>query len=119
MEEWKKFVIEIGFGIDQHGQDPTNAAVKAIKDAISRAYLVGILEFGFSKIKIEALIGVPYSEKVNVDELKEVFPLKTEIDVKIINGGLLYGGGVLMKEFQDKTQEIIIANALIIVYVAK
>jgi len=119
MEEWKKFVIEIGFGIDQHGQDPTNAAVKAIKDAISRAYLAGILEIGFPKIRVEALIGVPYGEKVNIDELKEVFPLKTEIEVRVVKGGLLYSGGVLMKEFQDETPEIIIANAVVIVYVAK
>jgi len=49
LSEWKKFVIEFGFGIDQHGQDPTHAAIKAIKDAISRCYLIGISELGSKK----------------------------------------------------------------------
>ena len=31
-------------GIDQHGQDPTNAARKAVEDAISRSCLCGLVE---------------------------------------------------------------------------
>ncbi len=40
----KKFIVEMGMGIDQHGQDPTNAARKAVKDAISRSCLCGLVE---------------------------------------------------------------------------
>jgi len=31
----KRFVIEMGMGIDQHGQDPTVAAARAVRDAIA------------------------------------------------------------------------------------
>ncbi len=40
----KEFIVEMGMGIDQHGQDPTSAAPKAVKDAISRSCLCGLVE---------------------------------------------------------------------------
>lgn len=118
MKNWKKYVIEFGFGIDQHGQDYTNAAIKAVKDAISRCYLVGIFELGYSKIKIDAIIGIPEKEKVNKKKIEQAFPLKEEISIKLVNGGLIVKEGIIMKDLGDKTPEIIIANAAIIVYVA-
>ena len=30
----KKFIVEIGMGIGQHGQDPTNAAPRAVRVAL-------------------------------------------------------------------------------------
>ncbi|OYT33191.1 hypothetical protein B6U96_17020, partial [Archaeoglobales archaeon ex4484_92] len=68
MSEWGRYVIEIGMGVDQHGQDPTKAAIKAIKDAITRICTVGLLELfelEFEKdVKAEVIIGVPYPQKV-------------------------------------------------------
>ena len=40
----KKFIIQLGMGVDQHGQDVTKAAQKAIKNAISNNCLVGLTE---------------------------------------------------------------------------
>ena len=37
--------VNIGYGTDLHGQDPTAAAVAAVQDAASRASLPGILNF--------------------------------------------------------------------------
>jgi uncharacterized protein (TIGR02058 family) len=38
----KRFIIEMGMGIDQHGQDPTVAASRAVRNAISNNALLGI-----------------------------------------------------------------------------
>ena len=120
MGEWNRYVIEIGMGIDHHGQNSTKAAVRAIKDAISRVYLIGLLELfklNFeSDIKTEVLIGVPYSKSVNKKELKEAIPLNCKKVINIVDGGLK-GRGTILKEFKDKTDEIIIAIALITIYV--
>ncbi|MCH7908423.1 MAG: Lin0512 family protein [Candidatus Hydrogenedentes bacterium] len=40
----KRFVIEMGTGVDQHGQNMTEAATRAVKDAVSRVCLIGLLE---------------------------------------------------------------------------
>ena len=38
-EERKRFIVEIGTGIDIHGEDATKAACRAVKDAVSRSCL--------------------------------------------------------------------------------
>jgi uncharacterized protein (TIGR02058 family) len=37
----KRFIIEVGMGADQHGQDNTRAAEKAVQDAIQAAVSAG------------------------------------------------------------------------------
>jgi len=114
LSEWKKFVIEFGFGIDQHGQDPTNAAIKAVKDAISRCYLTGISEFGMKEIKIETLIGVPHANQVDIEAVKKAFPLNCEKDIKVVEGGLI-AEGFKFEELGDTSNEIILALTSIMV----
>lgn len=116
MNEWKRFVVEMGLGIDQHGQNPTTAAIKAIKDAISRCCLTGITELGIEKIRIEALIGVPFHERADVKEIENSLPLECDKKIELVDGGLK-GKGVRMETFGDKTDEIIAAVAFITVCV--
>lgn len=119
--EWKRYVIEMGMGIDQHGQDPTKAAIKAVKDAISRVCTVGLVElfdFNPKNIRIESIIGVPYPEYVEIEKVKAAIPLECTKDVNIIEGGLK-GPGIALKEFGDKTDEILIAVAFITIYVRR
>ncbi|MBO8174974.1 MAG: Lin0512 family protein [Thermococcus sp.] len=120
MSEWKRYVIEIGMGIDQHGQDSTKAAIKAVKDAISRVCTVGLLELfelDFERdVKVEAIIGVPYPENVDVKEVRKAIPLKCEKIINVVNGGLK-GPGIALEEFGDKTNEMLIAVAFITIYV--
>ncbi len=116
MSCWKRFVIEMGMGVDQHGQDPTSACIKALKDAISRVYLIGILDLSFKSTKIQAKFAVPHSSQVDIDRLKKAFPLKEDVSVEVVEGGLAFEGAV-MKEFGDRNAEVLIANAAISVYV--
>jgi len=122
MAEWKRYVIEIGMGVDQHGQDPTKAAVKAVKDAITRVCTVGLLELfdlDFERdVRAEILIGVPYPEGVSADEVKKAVPIPCEKVVTVVEGGLK-GPGIAIKEFGDKTNEMLMAVAFITLYVRR
>lgn len=122
MDEWKRYVIEIGMGVDQHGQDPTKAAVKAVKDAITRVCTVGLLELfdlDFERdVRAEILVGVPYPEIMNVDEVKKAIPIPCEKVVKVVEGGLK-GPGIALREFGDKTNEMLIAVAFITLHVRR
>ena len=122
MSKWGRYVIEIGIGVDQHGQDSTKAAVKAVKDAITRVCTVGLLELfdlDFKRdVRAEVIIGVPYPQEVDVEEVKNAVPLTCEKSVKVVEGGLK-GPGIALKEFGDKTNEILIAVAFITLYVRR
>jgi len=122
MGEWKRYIIEIGMGIDQHGQNPTKAAVKAVKDAITRVCTVGLLELFEldleEDVKAEIIIGVPYPENVNVDEVKNAIPIPCEKVVRTVEGGLK-GPGIALEEFGDKTNEMIVAIAFITLYIRR
>ncbi len=122
LSEWKRYVIEIGMGIDQHGQDSTKAAIKAVKDAISRICTVGLLELfelDFERdVKVEAIIGIPYPENVDVEEVRKAIPLRCEKVINVVNGGLK-GPGIALEEFGDKTNEMLIAIAFITIYVRR
>jgi len=122
LSEWGRYVIEIGMGVDQHGQDPTKAAIKAVKDAITRICTVGLLELfelEFEKdVKAEVIIGVPYPQKVDVEKVKEAIPLLCKKVINVVEGGLK-GSGIALKEFGDKTNEMLIAIAFITLYVRR
>ncbi|WP_461865414.1 Lin0512 family protein [Thermococcus sp.] len=122
MGEWKRYIIEIGMGIDQHGQNSTKAAVKAVKDAITRVCTVGLLELFEldleEDVKAEIIIGVPYPENVNVDEVKNAIPIPCEKVVRTVEGGLK-GPGIALEEFGDKTNEMIVAIAFITLYIRR
>jgi len=40
----KGFIVEIGMGIDLHREDATQAACRAVKDAISKSCLCRLVE---------------------------------------------------------------------------
>ncbi len=75
----KRFVIEIGQGVDMHGGDQNNAVLKATEDAIHHCCMAGISEIfditdRKTQAKIRADIYAPHPEDVDpqlvVDKLK-------------------------------------------------
>ena len=38
----RTFIVELGSGVDLHGQDPTKAAVRAVRDAFAHVSLPGL-----------------------------------------------------------------------------
>jgi uncharacterized protein (TIGR02058 family) len=54
--------IELGMGVDLQGQDPTKAAICAIRNAIGRNYLPGVrrmLESSGGRMLVHVRLGVP------------------------------------------------------------
>jgi uncharacterized protein (TIGR02058 family) len=40
--DYRRYLVEVGTGIDLHGGDATKAAPRAVKDAISHSSMVGL-----------------------------------------------------------------------------
>ncbi|HEY9910159.1 MAG TPA: Lin0512 family protein, partial [Thermosynechococcaceae cyanobacterium] len=72
----KRFIIEMGMGIDQHGQDPTIAAARAVRNAIAHNALPGIWEVAGldtpDQMVVEVQVAVPYFEQVREAEVLSV-----------------------------------------------
>ena len=116
----KKFITQIGFGVDQHGHDDdcTNAAIKAIKNAISNNCLTGLFEIcnfrepkDLLRMKVHAKIGVPFPEKINEKKVLKAIPFG-EKTIEVVKGGLLVKG-IMIEELGDTTDNIIVSNAAV------
>ena len=119
-----RFIIEIGTGVDFHGQDVTKAAVKAAKDAISRSCLIGLDEVcGFTQdniddnVSIDVTIGSTRPDEVRTDEVKKCFPVG-KVNVQAVYGGLKTQG-LYFTKFGDKDDSIEIAVASVSVKIKK
>jgi len=113
----KRFIIEMGTGVEQHGQDVTRAAIKAVKDAITRVSLVGLLEMvaleNLNDMLVEVLIACPYPEEINTGEVLKALPFG-HTEIRVVDGGMVVHGHEL-RELEDKSDEIIVANAAVTV----
>ncbi len=53
--DYRRYLVEVGTGIDLHGEDVTKAAQRAVKDAISHSSMVGLSQLfkikNFSEIE--------------------------------------------------------------------
>ena len=120
----KRFVIQIGCGVDQHGHngDCTKAAQKAITNAISYNSLPGLLEIcnlgdpkDLLSIFVHVKIGAPYPEKIDEKKILKAIPFGQKT-LDVVKGGLITEG-VMIEELGDRSDEIIICNAAVTVSV--
>ena len=102
-------ITEMGMGVDVHGRDYTNAAKRAVFDAIHHSSL------GFQRMlgktaddmRVDVTIGIPSPESVKNDEVAAVLPHGTA-HCKSVPGGL-----EVLNEAGDDA--MVIANAVVIV----
>jgi uncharacterized protein (TIGR02058 family) len=92
---FRRFIVELGYGADLHGADPTKAACRAVKDAVSRSCLCGLFDIIGMKdpreMKVKVKIACPKPGEVNGDEVLGTVPFgSTELEV--VEGGLLTRG---------------------------
>ena len=115
----RRFIVEVGMGVDQHGQDYTRAAERAVQDAIQNSCLCGLKEVAELKnpddLVIEVLIGSPRPELIDIEKVLKVLPFGQK-KIEVRRGGLL-GKTLFQPEFGDKTDEMIVANAIVTVFV--
>jgi uncharacterized protein (TIGR02058 family) len=119
IETMRRFIIEVGLGVDQHGQDNTRAAEKAVQDAIHRSCLCGLREVAGVRngddILVEVSLGVPNPDSVDRERVLKALPIGRKT-ITVQKGGLS-GKTLLIPEMGDKTDEMIAAVAMITVYV--
>ena len=120
----KRFINQIGMGVDQHGHnnDCSNAAIKAIKNAISNNCLIGLTEIcglkgpkDLLKMKVHVKIGIPYPKNIDEKKILRAIPFG-EKSIEIVKGGLV-AKGIMIEELGDTSDDIIICNAAITVSV--
>ena len=116
----KKFIVEFGMGTDFHGQDVTKAALKAVKDAVSRSCLCGldeVLELSdFKKqVFVRATVAVSRPDEVDKQQVAAALPVGT-IEVVAVKGGLTVDG-IYIPGFGDKDKSIEAAVAAVEVYI--
>lgn len=115
----KRFVIEMGMGVDQHGQEPTVAAARAVRNAIAHNALPGIWEVAGlnhpNEMIVEVQVAVPYPEQVREDEVLAVLPFGRKT-LKVEAGGMIVQGKAI-PDLKDKNDEMLIAVAAVTVYI--
>ncbi|MCG8529064.1 MAG: Lin0512 family protein [Desulfovibrionales bacterium] len=91
----KRFAIELGYAADLHGEDMTKAAVRAVRDAISRICLCGIMEIcgrdQFQGVYVHADVAVPEPQHVDREQVLAAIPIG-ETSLALTTGGLRVPG---------------------------
>ena len=117
----QRFIVELGNGADLHGEDVTEAACRAVKDAISSNCLCGLLEIvGMddpNQMEVEVLVATPKPEEVDTERVKEMLPFG-QVTVNSVSGGMM-AHGLCVPEIAPDCDQIMVANAAVTVFVNK
>lgn len=102
----KIMFIEIGMGIDLHGQDVTKAAVRAVQNAIHHNSMPGLRSVlpdnDINNMKVNVRLAVPADkEKLDLETVRGELPYG-EVSFEIVDGGMLTSSGVVLADKQDK-----------------
>ena len=104
-------------GIDQHGQDPTTAAARAVKNAIAHNALPGVWEVAGlnhpNEMYVDVQVAVPFPEKVREGEVLAILPFGQKT-LTLETGGMIVQGRAI-PELQDKNDDMYIAVAAVTV----
>jgi uncharacterized protein (TIGR02058 family) len=115
---YKRYIIEIGKGMDMHGGDVTNAACKAVKDAISSSCLAGLKDIAGitdpNMMHVKVKIACPHPENVKQEEVLAMVPFGSK-EIELVEGGLSVQG--LFLPFIAEGDTIVVALAALTVYV--
>lgn len=115
----KRLIIEMGMGIDQHGQDPTVAAARAVRNAIAHNALPGVWEVAGlndpNQMIVEVQVAVPYAEQVRSEEVLAVLPFGQK-SLTVEQGGMVVQGRAI-ESLNDKNDEMLIAVAAVTVLI--
>ena len=116
----KRFIVEIGSGIDLHGENATKAACRAVRDAVSRSCLCGLLEIvklqQLDDVRVEILVASPKPQEVDLEQVMAEVPIGRKT-ARAVEGGMT-AQGLCVAQFAPQCDQILVANAAITVYVA-
>jgi uncharacterized protein (TIGR02058 family) len=115
----KRLIIEMGMGVDQHGQEPTVAAARAVRNAIASNALPGVWEIAGlndpDEMIVEVQVAVPYPEQVREAEVLDVLPFGRKT-LTVTPGGMVVQGRAI-PSLNDKNDEMLVAIAAVTVLI--
>jgi len=119
---YRRYLVEVGTGVDLHGMDETKAAQRAVKDAISHSSMVGLgslFKFeNFSEMEdalmVDVTVAAPNPEKVDGEAVLSTLP-EGRRRIKVVKGGFQFPTEDTAAE--AKTHGIVMVNACIVVLV--
>ena len=113
----KRFVVEIGTGADLHGEDVTKAACRAVKDAISRSCLCGLVEIlgidDLQTMQVDIMVACPKPDEVDLEQVKATAPIGQKT-ARAVEGGMI-AKGLCVANFATDCDQIVVANAAVTV----
>jgi uncharacterized protein (TIGR02058 family) len=120
--DYRRYLVEVGTGIDLHGEDATKAAQRAVKDAISHSSMIGLSQLfkikSFSEIEealmVDVTVAAPDPEKVDGEAVLATLP-EGKRRINVVKGGLKFPADSTKDE--AKTHPIVMVNAVIVVLV--
>ncbi len=120
--DYRRYLVEIGTGVDLHGEDATKAAQRAVKDAISHSSMVGLGQLfkikNFSEIEealmVDVTIAAPDPSKVDGEAVLSTLP-EGKRRISVVKGGFRFPAEATKDE--AKTHPILMVNAVIVVLV--
>jgi uncharacterized protein (TIGR02058 family) len=112
----KIMFIEIGMGVDLHGQNVTKAAVRAVQNAIHHNSMPGLRsvlpDHDIQNMKVNVRLAVPADkEKLDLAAVRAELPYG-EVTFEVIDGGMLTTSGVVLpdKDDQNDLAYVVIAS---------
>ncbi|UCF92412.1 MAG: Lin0512 family protein [Desulfobacterales bacterium] len=115
----KRFIVEIGTGIDIHGEDVTRAACRAVKDAVSRSCLCGLVEIlevpSLDEVQVDILVAAPDPERVDLERVKAEVPIGRKA-ARAVAGGMK-AQGLCVPQFAPQCDQIVVVNVAVTVSV--
>ncbi|WP_308639707.1 Lin0512 family protein [Paenibacillus silvisoli] len=102
----KMMFIEIGMGIDLHGQNVTKAAVRAVQNAIHHNSMPGIRSVlpgnDLANMKVNVRLAVPAdADKLDLVAVKEELPYG-QVSFEVVAGGMLTTSGIVLADKDDR-----------------
>ena len=120
--DYRRYLVEVGTGIDLHGGDETKAAQRAVKDAISHSSMVGLSQLfkvgSFAELEetlmVDVTIATPNPEKVDGNVVLSILP-EGKRRITLVEGGMAFP--TILTAEEAKTHGIVMVNAVIVVLV--
>ena len=116
----KRYIVQIGMGVDLHGQDPTQAARRAVRNAIADNCLCGRSEICSIKnpneeMHVHVHIASPKPDEVDKEAVLEELPFGIKT-IEVEQGGMMTPG-LYVPQLGDESADALVANASVTVSV--
>jgi len=97
--------IEIGMGVDLHGQNVTKAAVRAVQNAIHHNSMPGIRSVlpggSLDNMKVHVRLAVPADrDKLDLETVRAELPYG-DVSFDVVDGGMLTSSGIVLPDKDD------------------